>query len=112
MIAIDGYTNIDRIGLGGLGDVYRATDVETGVTVAIKVLRDVSDESVAWHRTRREFAALEALAGHPHVIQLIELIELEQGPGLVMEYAPGGSVADVMRTRDSTLSARSPFAVK
>ena len=83
MIAIDGYTNIDRIGLGGLGDVYRATDVETGVTVAIKVLRDVSDESVAWHRTRREFAALEALAGHPHVIQLIELIELEQGPGLV-----------------------------
>ena len=104
MIAIDGYTNVDRIGLGGLGDVYRATAAATGVTVAIKVLRDVSDESVAWHRTRREFAALEALAGHPHVIQLIELIELEQGPGLVMEYAPGGSVADAMRTRDSTLS--------
>ncbi len=104
MITVNGYSNLEPIGQGGVGDVYRAVNELTGTTVAIKVLRDVSDKSVAWHRTRREFAALKALTGHPNVIQLIELIELEQGPALVMEFAPGGSVADVMRCRDSALS--------
>jgi eukaryotic-like serine/threonine-protein kinase len=104
MITVNGYTNLEPVGQGGVGDVYRAVNELTGTTVAIKVLRDVSDQSVAWHRTRREFAALKALTGHPNVIQLIELIELEQGPALVMELAPGGSVADMMRCRESAMS--------
>ncbi len=104
MITIEGYSDIVRIGQGGLGDVYRATRDSTGGTVAIKVLRDVSDESVAWHRTRRELTALVSLAGHANVIQLLELLELPEGPALVMEYAPGGSVADMMSRRDETLS--------
>jgi serine/threonine protein kinase len=99
VIAIEGYTGLARIGQGGLGDVYRARRESTGSTVAIKVLRDVSDESVAWHRTRRELTALVALGGHGHVVQLLELLDLPDGPALVMEYAPGGSVADLLRER-------------
>lgn len=104
MIRITGYSDLERIGHGGLGDVYRATRDSTGGTVAIKVLRDVSDESVAWHRTQRELTALRSLAGHANVIQLIELLDLPEGPALVMEFAPGGSVADLMRRRDGTLT--------
>ncbi|NNE11272.1 MAG: serine/threonine protein kinase, partial [Ilumatobacter sp.] len=59
---------------------------------------------VAWHRTRRELTALVALAGHANVIQLIEMLELPEGPALVMEYAPGGSVAELMLRRDGPLS--------
>lgn len=103
MIAIDGYRDLARIGQGGLGDVYRGRRDSTGGSVAIKVLRDVSDESVAWHRTRRELTALVALGGHGNVIQLLELLELAEGPALVMEYASGGSVADLLRERDGTL---------
>ncbi|MCB0969467.1 MAG: serine/threonine protein kinase, partial [Ilumatobacter sp.] len=69
-------------------------------TVAIKVLRDVSDSSVAWHRTQRELTALVALSGHAHVVRLIELLDLPTGPALVMEYAPGGSVADLLAARN------------
>jgi serine/threonine protein kinase len=104
MISIDGYADIERIGQGGLGDVYRATQRSTGGTVAIKVLRDVSDESVAWHRTRRELTALVSLAGHANVIQLSEVLDLPEGPALVMEYAPGGSVAELMLRRDRPLT--------
>lgn len=104
MITIEGYTEIERIGRGGLGDVYRATRPSTGATVAVKVLRDVSDESVAWHRTRRELTALVSLAGHANVIQLLEVLDLPEGPALVMEYAPGGSVAELMVRRDRSLS--------
>ena len=101
MIELDRYTDLERIGHGGLGDVYRATRVGTGGTVAIKVLRDVSDESVAWNRTRRELTALVSLGGHAHVVQLVEV--LEHTPGLVMEYAPGGSVAQLLDRRGTTL---------
>jgi len=104
MIEIDGYADIEQIGRGGLGDVYRATRISTGAPVAIKVLRDVSDESVAWHRTRRELTALVALAGHANVIQLLEVLDLPDGPALVMEYAPGGSVAELMLRRDHPLA--------
>ncbi len=96
---IDGYHSLVRIGRGGLGDVYRAVQTSTGAVVAVKVLRDVSDSSVAWHRTRRELAALMALRGHANVIQSIELLELASGPALVMEHAPGGSVGDLLSAR-------------
>jgi hypothetical protein len=96
---VPGYHVVARIGRGGLGDVYRARRHASGETVAIKILRDVSDSSVAWHRTRRELAALTALGGHPNVIQPVELLELTEGPALVMEHAPGGSVADLIEER-------------
>lgn len=96
---IDGFDDLRPIGHGGLGDVYRAERLSTGGPVAIKVLRDVSDSSVAWHRTRRELTALVSLSGHAHVIRLLELLDLPTGPALVMEYAPGGSVADLLASR-------------
>src|SRR5262245_4699188 len=101
-VQVGGYHSLERIGRGGLGDVFRAVDATSGATVAIKVLRDVSDSSVAWHRTRRELAALEALSGHPNVIGSIELLELPEGPALVMEYAAGGSVGGRLQQRAST----------
>ncbi|MCB0965924.1 MAG: protein kinase [Ilumatobacter sp.] len=100
MLQIDGFDGLRPIGHGGLGDVYRAERTSTGGTVAIKVLRDVSDSSVAWHRTQRELTALVALSGHAHVVRLIELLDLPTGPALVMEYAPGGSVANLLAARN------------
>jgi hypothetical protein len=97
MLELDGYTDLERIGHGGLGDVYRATRTSTGGTVAIKVLRDVSDESVAWNRTRRELTALSRSEATPTSSQIVEL--LEHTPGLVMEFAPGGSVAQLLDRR-------------
>jgi hypothetical protein len=98
---VAGYHSFVRIGRGGLGDVYRAVDATTGRAVAVKVLRDVADSSLAWHRTRRELAALEALHGHPHVIESVAVVEVDTHPALVMEYAAGGSVADLMARRRS-----------
>ena len=99
-----GYTEIERIGQGGIGTVYRATRASTGVVVAIKVFREVSDESVTWRRTHRELRALAALTGHANVIHVFELLELPAAPALVMEYASGGSVADLLSRRHGILT--------
>ncbi|MFZ8999212.1 MAG: protein kinase domain-containing protein [Ilumatobacteraceae bacterium] len=99
---IDGYTDLVPIGTGGIGDVYRAVRSATDETVAIKVLRDVTDQSVAWHRTRRELHALRALDGHPNVIQVVDV--LHGLPGFVMDHAPGGSVAALLDRCGPTLA--------
>jgi serine/threonine protein kinase len=105
VIELDGYRDLEQIGLGGSGVVFRAIRAATGSPVAIKVLRDVADQSAASHYLQREQAALVTLTGHPNVIELFEVLALDDGQALVMEYAPGGSVADLMTRRGGTLTA-------
>ncbi len=74
--------------------MYRATRISTGGTVAIKSLRDVEDSSPAWHRANRELEAMLRVKGHPYVVTVEEIFLGPEGPCLVMEYLPGGSIAD------------------
>lgn len=103
MADLAGFHDIARVGRGGLGHVYRAVRDSTGATVALKVLHDVSDESAVWKRTRREVSALASLNGHAHVIQVYDTLELSGAPILIIEYAPGGSIASMMTERGTTL---------
>ena len=101
---LDGFGDVVRRGTGGLGDVYQAIRLSTGAPVAIKVLRDWSDQSVAWHRAQRELRALVDLKGHPHVVHVEEVIEVDDVPHLVMEFAPGGSLSELMSARGAPLT--------
>jgi len=104
MSALPGYSNIHRLGSGGLGDVFYAVKDSTRTEVAIKVLRDWSDRSAAWQRAGREFHALRQLQNHPHVVTLLD-VEVANGvPHLVMEFASGGSVNDVVTRRGAGLT--------
>lgn len=92
----DGYRDEEVIGEGGLGRVYRAVRLSTNGVVAIKSLRDVEDSSPAWHRANRELEAMLRVKGHPYVVTVEEIFLGPEGPCLVMEYLPGGSIAERM----------------
>ncbi len=102
-IDLSAFSNTVALGSGGLGDVYRATRRSTGGEVAIKVLRDWSDRDVARQRAQRELRALVDLRGHANVVNVEEVIETDGALAIVMEYAPGGSVADLMRQQGGTV---------
>ena len=68
--------------------------MSTNGVVAIKSLRDVQDSSPAWHRANRELEAMLRVKGHPYVVTVEEIFLGPEGPCLVMEYLPGGSIAD------------------
>lgn len=102
MSMLTGYDDVQLIGEGGLGKVYRARRISTGGLVAIKELRDVEEASPAWHRARRELDALLRLKGHPYVINVEEVAQGPSGPCLVMEYAPNGSLLDRMASQPFT----------
>jgi hypothetical protein len=102
-IDLAAFTDVMPLGSGGLGDVYRATRRSTGGEVAIKVLRDWSDRDVAWQRAQRELRALVDLRGHSNVVNVEEVVESDGTLAIVMEFAPGGSISDLMRSRGGPL---------
>ncbi|MEU9735737.1 serine/threonine-protein kinase [Streptomyces sp. NPDC048002] len=97
----------DRIGRGGMGVVWRATDQLLGRRVAVKELPfDESDSgslSPADLRLRRERTLREAravaLLRHPHVIVVHDVVEHAERPYIVMELIDGGSLADLIHAQ-------------
>ena len=65
------YEVIDRLGAGGMGEVYRARDTRLGRTVALKILRAGSDPELL-HRLDREARAASAL-NHPNIVHIYDV---------------------------------------
>ena len=87
------------IGVGGAAEVHRATDVVTGVPVAVKVpdpacLRRESERA----RFRREVRHLLSVS-HPGVVAFLAAGEADGVPFVVLEHLAGGSLADRFKAR-------------
>jgi serine/threonine protein kinase len=99
------YEILARLGVGGMGEVYRARRIRLGDEVAIKFVKSGGpDESALRDRFLRE-ARLAAELRHPHIVTVLDFdLDAEGRPFLVMEYLNGPSVADELR-------ASGPFEV-
>ncbi len=83
------YRVTGRIGAGGMGEVYRATDTNLGRDVAIKVLpTEVAGDPERLARFRREARLLAAL-NHPNIAAIYGIEESEGGPFLALELVEG-----------------------
>ncbi|NWJ73999.1 serine/threonine protein kinase [Pseudonocardia sp. ICBG1122] len=98
------YTVGERLGAGGMGVVHRARDTVLQRDVALKqvLLPDDGDPSgsdgagpAATRRLRRE-AAVAAQLHHGRIVAVFDVLELDGGPLLVMEYVPAESLAALL----------------
>jgi eukaryotic-like serine/threonine-protein kinase len=96
----DRYVEPRLVGQGGMGEIYLARDRELGRQVAIKLLdeRFAGDESLR-RRFRREALTAARLSGQAHVVTIFDVGEWRGRPFIVMEYLPGGTLADRARKR-------------
>ncbi|MBK9055183.1 MAG: protein kinase [Chloroflexi bacterium] len=80
---------------GGMGELYRGRDTQTGETVAIKRLLPhlITPDSDIVLRFQREAEVLRQL-DHPNIVRLIDTVEEGEQLLIVMEYVPGGSLRD------------------
>ena len=87
----------ERIGAGGMGEVWRATDIVLGRTVAVKVmLAALVDEPGFSERFLIEARAMASLR-HPGVVAIHDYRSDAQVTYLVMEYVEGEPLSSVLR---------------
>lgn len=91
----------EKLGVGGMGIVYRARYIKTGQHVAVKVLSPdlMADEKVA-KRFEREMAILKKLK-HPHIVQYYGGSTSGTQRFYAMELIKGGSLQAVLKKRGS-----------
>jgi serine/threonine-protein kinase len=93
------YQILDTIGKGGMAIVYRAIDLRTGHSVAIKVLRpEFNQDEEFLSRFQREAEAASKVSHH-NIVNLLDVGMDGDSRYLVMEYVQGKTLKDVIRDK-------------
>ena len=95
---VDGrYRVLNRIGSGGMADVWCADDTQLGRKVALKLLhpRFAADDEFV-ERFRREASSAAGLQ-HPNVVGIFDRGEWDGNYYIAMEYLPGRSLKQLVR---------------
>ena len=90
------YQFTEKLGAGGMGEIYKATDTRLSRTVAIKVLP--SARSGDPDRRRRFLQEAQAASGlnHPSIITIHDVISEGDTEFMVMEYVQGKTLNDLI----------------
>lgn len=91
------YRLLERIGKGGMGEVYRAQHLKLGREAAVKVLpANLASEADFLKRFEREAASAASLE-HPNILAVWDYGEHAGTPYLVMPYVRGGTLKELLR---------------
>ncbi|MGH3934195.1 MAG: protein kinase domain-containing protein, partial [Pseudonocardiaceae bacterium] len=102
-VVFDRYRLEERVGKGGMGVVWRATDLLLDQTVALKrvSLAGVDDDQAELTRQRalREARLAARMRHHLHVVATYDVRVDDGDVWLVLEYLPSQSLAQILRER-------------
>jgi serine/threonine protein kinase/tetratricopeptide (TPR) repeat protein len=105
-IKIDRFTLLERIGIGGMGEIYAAYDERLDRKVAIKLVRtDAAVSARAQTRLLREARALAKLS-HPNVVQVYEAGLFEEQVFIAMEFVRGTTLRRWLEEHAATFTGR------
>ena len=91
---ISHYKVLEKIGEGGMGEVYRATDTKLNRDVALKILpQQFASDSQRMGRFQREAEVLASL-DHPNIGQIYGIEEAGQTKALVLQLIEGPTLAE------------------
>ncbi len=108
---IGGYHVQQLLGVGGMGEVYRARDAKLGRDVAIKILpRSVTRDPDRLARFEREARMLAAL-NHPNICAIYGLEEADGIRFLVLEFVDGVTLARKLEAGGSGLTMSDALAI-
>jgi serine/threonine-protein kinase len=86
----------ERLGAGGMGEVFRAYDERLDRRVAIKVIRPGAGESTTARARFRREARLAARLSHPAIATVYDFLESEHGDCIVMELVDGRTLSALL----------------
>src|SRR5712692_3568984 len=87
-----------------MGFVYRAYHVQLERTGAVKVLQGLAPDTDTTARFRHEAQAIAQMR-HPNIVNVFDFGEYEGTPYMIIEYVPGGSLANRMKQESMETAA-------
>src|SRR5689334_2962531 len=104
------YRILDRLGGGGLGDVYRGEHTSTGRPVAVKILRsDLAAEKALVSRFFQEAQAVNKIR-HPNIVDLLDA-GISEGTAFVAMECLSGEASSSALARLGKLSFQAVVAI-
>ena len=101
---ISHYKIIEKIGAGGMGEVYLAEDTELNRNVALKFLPlHLCRDEDCRARFKREAQATAKL-NHPNIVTIHEVSEYQGRPYFAMEHIEGRALGDVIKKNELSVS--------
>ncbi|MEO8597239.1 MAG: serine/threonine-protein kinase [Candidatus Solibacter sp.] len=98
------YRIIGLLGRGGMGEVYRATDLTLGQSVALKFLPEEASRNQRLLERFHGEVRVARLVSHPNVCRVYDIGEIEGVPFISMEYVDGEDLTSLL-TRIGRLPA-------
>src|ERR1700737_2175890 len=103
--SLGNYKIVQKIGAGGQGTVYKATDQKLGRTVVVKVLpAELTVREANLKRFERE-ARLASSLDHPNICTIFDLNEINGIHFIVMQYIEGRNVRQLVHGRPLSLES-------
>src|SRR5882757_9001885 len=90
------YRIIGLLGRGGMGEVYRATDLTLGQSVALKFLPEEASRNQRLLERFHGEVRVARLVSHPNVCRVYDIGEVEGMPFISMEYIDGEDLASLL----------------
>jgi tRNA A-37 threonylcarbamoyl transferase component Bud32 len=98
--SVGGYTDLELIARGGMGEIYKARHPSLNRAVAIKILSIYFKDDSAFNQRFAREAGLMAHLRHPNIITIYDYGEQDGLPYIVMEYLTGATLSQVMQERE------------
>ncbi len=106
------YRILEKLGAGGQGTVYKATDVKLGRTVVVKVLPpELTTKEANLKRFERE-ARLASSLDHPNICTIFDLDEVEGVHFIAMQHVEGRNVRQLLGGRPLELKSALLIAIQ
>lgn len=100
---ISHYIIVERVGEGGMGQVYKARDLKLDRHVALKFLnKELLSDGEARRRFVNEAKAVSSL-DHPNIATIYEIDEVDESIFISMSLCEGQTLRDVLKTRQLTI---------
>jgi len=94
---VENYKIIESIGIGGMGEVFKAIHETLDRVVALKVIHpELLSNADIIERFYKE-AKIQAQMTHPNIVTVFDFLEVENSYFLVMEYIEGESIGKVIK---------------